>query len=177
MIYLFLAPGFEEIEAVAVVDILRRAELPITTVGVPELAVRGAHGMVLVADKAVSEVAGEEAEMVILPGGMPGTLNLEKSGVVCRMVRRCMENGRVSAICAAPSILGHMGLLKGRKAVCFPGFERELKGAQVAAGPVCCDGNLITANGPGSAVLFALEIVAQLCGTEKAEALKAGMQC
>ena len=178
MIYVFLAPGFEEIEAVAVVDILRRAHLQVKTVGVPDRAVRGAHGIIVAADLAAEEAVTDNLEMVILPGGMPGTLNLEHSETVRDMVRFCAENGkRICAICAAPSVLGQMGLLQGKKATCFPGFESELTGAEFAKTAVCRDGNLITANGPGSAIPFAIEIVAELCGREQADALRAGMHC
>lgn len=178
MIYVFLAPGFEEIEAVAVIDILRRANLQVTAVGVPERTVRGSHGIAVTADITVDEAVTDGLEMVILPGGMPGTLNLEHSEKVQALVRYCAENGKkVAAICAAPSVLGHMGLLQGKKATCFPGFEGELTGAQVENASVCRDGDLITANGPGSAVAFALEIVADLCGNKQADALRAGMQC
>ncbi|MDD6174435.1 MAG: DJ-1/PfpI family protein [Firmicutes bacterium] len=178
MIYVFLAPGFEEIEAVAVVDILRRAHLQVMTVGVPDRVVRGSHGMVIAADLTAEEAGTDGLEMVILPGGMPGTLNLEHSQTVRAMIRFCAENNKkICAICAAPSVLGHMGLLRGKKATCFPGFENELEGAEFVRTPVCRDGDLITANGPGSAIPFALEIVAELCGKAQADALRAGMQC
>ena len=178
MIYVFLAPGFEEIEAVAVIDVLRRAHLQVVTVGVPLLVIRGAHGMTLAADITAAEATTNGLEMVVLPGGMPGTLNLEHSEAVQAMVRYCaQEDKKISAICAAPSILGHMGLLQGKRATCFPGFEGELAGARFEQTAVCHDGNLITANGPGSAIAFALEIVAELCGKDQADALRTGTQC
>jgi DJ-1 family protein len=178
MIYVFLAPGFEELEAVAVIDILRRAHLQVVTVGVEGSAVRGSHGITVAADITAAEAVPDGLEMVILPGGMPGTLNLEHSAQVQKLVRFCAEKDRkISAICAAPSVLGHLGLLRGKRATCFPGYEGELDGARVEKAAVCRDGNLITANGPGSAVAFGLEIVAELCGKKQADTLRAGMQC
>ena len=178
MIYLFLANGFEEIEALATVDILRRAGHQIATVGVGGKSVRGSHQIGVIADLAESEADTDGLEMVILPGGMPGARNLEKSAAVRDAVTYCFQNDRyVAAICAAPSVLGHMGLLKGRRATCFPGFEAELLGAQHCPDQVCVDGKLITADGPGAAIPFALKIVEQLSGREASEELGKSMQC
>lgn len=178
MIYLFLANGFEEIEALATLDVLRRAELEVKTVGVGSTSIIGSHQITVTADMEQSQVLTDNMEMVILPGGMPGTLNLENSPIVAASVRYCFDNDLpVAAICAAPSVLGHMGLLKGRKAVCFPGFEQELEGAELAEGFVCRDGRLITGKGAGAAVDFALEIVKLLQGEEAAQQLRMTMQC
>ena len=177
MIYIFLADGFEEIEALAVVDVLRRAELDVKTVGVGAKQITGAHQISVMADLQESEVTTDDLELVVLPGGMPGTLNLEKSPIVRACTEYCAKNSRVAAICAAPSILGHLGLLKGKKAVCFPGFEGELTGAEITDQPVCVDGNQITAKGPGAAVEFALKIVEELLGKEIKEKLRMAMQC
>lgn len=178
MIYLFLANGFEEIEALATLDVLRRAELDVKTVGVGSTSIMGSHQITVTTDMEQSQVLTDNMEMVILPGGMPGTLNLENSPIVTTSVRYCFEHDLpVAAICAAPSVLGHMGLLKGRKAVCFPGFEQELEGAELAEGFVCRDGQLITAKGAGAAVEFALEIVRMFQGDGAAQRLRMTMQC
>ena len=130
MIVLFLAEGFEEIEALSVVDILRRAELPVTTVGIGGRTVTGAHGIPVTADRSDKEFEAQPLPpltAVVLPGGMPGTRNLEKSPLVARTLDAAAAQGAwLCAICAAPSILGHKGLLHGRRAVCYPGFEDSL---------------------------------------------------
>lgn len=178
MIYVFLANGFEEVEAFTPVDLLRRAECQVKTVGVGGKTVTGSHGIAVTADIAQSEVITDDMEMVVLPGGMPGTLNLEKNPIVTASVRYCLENGLpVGAICAAPSILGHLGALKGKRAVCFPGFEGQLLGAQVLQDPVCTDGNITTARGAGVAVDFALELVRVMAGEETAGRIRASIQC
>lgn len=178
MIYLFLAPGFEEIEALAPLDILRRAELEVATVGVSGRLVAGAHHIAVEADLAPMEVDLSQMEGVILPGGMPGTLNLEKSPVVQAALDAAAEGNRLmAAICAAPSILGHKGLLQGKRAVCFPGFEDQLTGATLAGEPVCRDGNIITAKGAGAAIEFGLAIAAYYKGDRAASSLGAAMQC
>lgn len=176
MIDLFLAEGFEEIEALATLDILRRAGLRAQTVGVAGKQVRGAHGITVTADIAADEASTDGLEMIVLPGG-PGTSNLEASGTVQDLIGYAAENGLwLAAICAAPSILGHKGLLAGKRAVCYPGYEPELKGAKVEDTSVCVDGRLITGNGPGASFSFGLELVAALKGREAAEQVKNGMQ-
>lgn len=178
MIYLFLANGFEEVEALGTLDVLRRAELEVKTVGVGSKTITGSHHVTVTADMEQSEVLTDNMEMVILPGGMPGTLNLENSPIVTACIRYCAENGLpIAAICAAPSILGHMGLLKGKKALCFPGFEQELEGAELAEGLVCRDGLLITGKGSGAALEFGFEIVRMLVDDETAQRLRMSMQC
>ena len=179
MIYVFLAEGFEETEAVATIDVLRRAELPVKTVavGTAGTLVAGAHGIPVQADIAEAEVTTDDMEAVVLPGGMPGTLNLERSETVKHSVTFCVENEKLTAaICAAPSILGHMGCLNGKKATCYPGFEQELQGAAVSAEPAVRDGNIITGKGPGAAIPFALMIVEAFCGGASAEELRKGLQ-
>lgn len=178
MIYCFLANGFEEIEALAPVDILRRAELKVITVGVGGKEIDGAHGIKVVADIEESEVLTDNMDMVILPGGMPGTINLDHSPIVSASVDYCYKhNLPIGAICAAPSVLGHLGVLKGKRATCFPGFESELDCAEFTGEPVTRDGNIITSRGAGCAVEFGLEIVSLLLGEERAEKLKGAMQC
>lgn len=171
MIYLFLAEGFEEIEALTPVDVLRRAGLELKTVAVGNgKSVKGAHGIEVVADILESELTADIPEAVILPGGMPGTLNLEESPIVIDTLLSAMSNNSlVCAICAAPSILGICGYLKHRKATCYPGFEEYLDGAIFTDERVVRDGNIITAKGMGCAAEFALQIAEALCGKEKAD--------
>ena len=179
MIYIFLADGFEEIEALCPVDVLRRAGKDVRTVGVGGSTVRGSHGLSVVCDASIDTVAlTDKPEAVILPGGMPGTNNLEACDAVRDFVRDADADGRlVCAICAAPSVLGHMGILNGRCATCFPGFEQALLGANVTNESVCRDGNILTAKGAGVALEFGLSIVRALCGDDKADALSQSMQC
>ncbi len=177
-IYVFLANGFEEIEAVAPIDILRRAELPVKTVSTTgTLTVPGAHGIPVVADMLFEEVNEREAEMLILPGGMsPGAADLDAHEGVDKLVRSFADADKpVSAICAAPFILGKRNLLRGRKATCYPGFESYLEGADYTAALVEVDGNFITGKGPGAAIDFAFAIVEKYCGCEKVKELKQGM--
>ena len=171
MIYVFLANGFEEIEGLTVVDFLRRAELEVCTVGVGGKLITGAHNIPVFCDLDESEVRlDDELKAVVLPGGMPGTLNLEKCETVKSAVSYCAENDRfVCAICAAPSVLGHMGLLRGRKACCFPGFEKDLVGAEFSDVAVIRDGNVITAFGAGAAFDFGFELLSAITG-DKASA-------
>jgi len=161
MIYAFLAEGFEETEAVTPIDLLRRSGKKVITVGVGDNIIMGSHGIPVVTDTIAQEAPlTDELEMIILPGGMPGTLNLEKSEYVQAAIDFCTANNKyIGAICAAPSILGHKGLLKGRKAVCYEGFEAQLEGAEVLNAPVAVDGNIITARGAGVAVQFGLALV------------------
>jgi 4-methyl-5(b-hydroxyethyl)-thiazole monophosphate biosynthesis len=175
MIYMFLADGFEEVEALCPLDILRRAGLEVTTVGVGgKDTVRGSHGIVVQAD--IPDVMFRDAkpDMVILPGGMPGATNLDASRIVDAAVRAAHRNGTfLAAICAAPLVLGRRGLLDGKSAVCFPGFEDELVGATVdVENTVVRDGNIITAKGMGAAFDFGLELVRCLGDDEVAESIR-----
>lgn len=178
MIYVFLANGFEEIEALAVVDVLRRAELDVLTVGVGEDFVIGSHQIPVAAD--ISEkglVLNDKVDAIVLPGGMPGTLNLEKSPVVQKAIDWAVENDKlICAICAAPSILGHKNLLDGKKATCFPGFEEELFGATISKDFVVRDGNVITAKGMGSAIEFGLQIAEILTNPLEVKKIRASLQ-
>ena len=161
MIYLLLADGFEEIEALTPLDLLRRAGKTVKTVSITEEhAVCGAHGITVLADLTPSELTVPCDEMLILPGGMPGTKNLDASPVTDRLIRETVENaGYLSAICAAPMILGRRYLLNEKDATCYPGFEGELLGANVTDEPVVSDGSVITASGAGAALAFAAELV------------------
>ncbi len=178
MLYLFLAEGFEEVEAIATLDVLRRAEVEVKTVGVTGPVVTGSHGVSVTADLRIQDVTvGDNLEGVILPGGMPGTKNLEASEDVLRILRYCNENERlIAAICAAPSILGHLGFLDGKKATCFPGVETELAGATFTADSVTVDGRIITANGAGASHLFGEAIAARYVGADAAHGVLTKMQ-
>ena len=176
MVYMFLAQGFEEIEALCPLDLLRRAGVEIKTVGIGSSTVCGAHGISVLADISDGELADFDAEMIILPGGMPGTLNLDASEIVGKAIDAALENGSyIAAICAAPSILGTRGLLEGKEAICYPGFEEKLVGAKISDKRVVTDGKIITAAGMGVALDFGLALVELLCGREKAEALRKGV--
>lgn len=172
-----LAPGFEEIEALAVVDVLRRAELPVTIAALGTLAVEGAHGISVGADCLLEELAQESVSAVVLPGGMPGAVNLAESDRVGRLVRAVWERGElVAAICAAPIALAAAGILDGRAVTCYPGFEGNLGAANYTGSRVEEDGMLVTACGPGAAIEFALRLVTKLASAEQAQALAAAMQ-
>lgn len=177
MIAVFLANGFEEIEALATVDILRRAGLEVVTVGVDTQTPVGAHQMPIVADISEKDMDFGKLTGVILPGGMPGTTNLEQSNIVQEAVAYAMQNNLpVGAICAAPSILGHAGYLNGKKATCYPGFESELTGAIHEDG-VVTDGNITTACGAGVAVDFALELVRVFVSDQVSADIRRAIQC
>jgi len=177
MIYIFFAHGFEEIEAVTTLDILRRAELPVKSVGVGGKMITGSHGISVECDLLENETSLSDMIAVILPGGMPGTLNLEKSQAVRDALNCATERGLlIAAICAAPSVLGHMGLLEGKRFTCYPGFEEGLAGARHSPERVVKDDKIITAKGPGCAIPFALEIVRSLLGDERAATLEATLQ-
>ena len=179
MVYCFLADGFEETEAIAPVDMLRRAGVTVKTVGIGKSVITGSHGISVICDLTDSELRlTDELDGVILPGGMPGTLNLDASQAVHSAVDFAVLHQKlVCAICAAPSILGRKGLLSGKKAIAFPGFEKELEGAIISKDPVVKDGVFITAKGAGVAVDFGLEIVAALVSRAKSDEIRSSIQC
>ena len=178
MIYVFMANGTEEIEALTCVDVLRRAELEVQIVGVNSKTIISSHGVTITADITEDEVSTDHLQMIVQPGGMPGTLHLEQSSTVQEILNYCIDHDiPVGAICAAPSILGHKGYLKGKEAVCFPGFEEQLIGAKLSEKMVCQDENIVTAKGMGVSVDFALKLVEILCGKARAEKLRASLQC
>lgn len=179
MICVFLADGFEKIEALAVVDILRRANLDVNTIAVNTVMPEGAHGIDVLCNLVDAEIENiSDISTIILPGGMPGTRNLEESEVVQEALQYAVEHKlHIGAICAAPSILGHAGYLQGKKATCYPGFETELTGAILVDDAVVTDGNITTACGPGVAIDFALELVRVLVSAEKADEIRREMQC
>lgn len=177
MIYAFLADGFEETEAIAPIDLLRRANKNVVTVGVGKNMITGSHKITFITDTTTDEIAIDDSlEMVILPGGMPGTLNLENDKTVQKAIDFCAENNKIiGAICAAPSILGHKGLLKGRKAVCYKGFEKELEGALVSENPVVADRNIVTSRGAGTAVNFGLKLIEVLDSKDLSDRIKSSI--
>lgn len=178
MIYVFLANGFEEIEALAPVDIMRRAGLNVKTVGIGGRVVYGAHDIPVTADMDDKQVKKTDIEAIVLPGGSLGTENLEKSEAVQEVITYCAaENILIGAICAAPSILGHRGLLRGKSATAYPSFQKELEGASLAEAYVCKDGNIITARGMGVSLAFGFQLVETLVSKEKAEEIREQIQC
>ncbi len=177
MIYIFLADGFEECEAIAPIDILRRGGIEIKTVGIGKKTIIGSHGIPVVCDFEENELNTEKLEGIILPGGMPGTINLENSKTVQYYIDYAAKNGLlIGAICAAPSVLGHKNLLVGKKATCFTGFEKDLIGAEVINTPVVRDGTFITAYGAGAAYDFGFCLLSALTNEQVAENLKKQMR-
>lgn len=172
-IAIFFATGFEEIEALTVVDILRRAQESVEMVSITgEQRVTSSHGVEVTVDKVFSEVNFDETDVIVLPGGMPGTKNLEAFAPLMEQVDAFVKAGKpVTAICAAPSILGHRGHLKGKKACSFPSFEDHLEGADVVKEPAVIDGNIITGRGMGAAIPFGLAILEKLQGKDAAAAM------
>lgn len=176
-VYVFLADGFEEIEGLTVVDILRRAGVETSMVSITDdLQVIGSHQIPIRTDICIKDANFDDAELLVLPGGMPGTLHLGQCRILTDQLVRFSKDGRkVAAICAAPSVLGDLGILKGKRACCYPGFEERLAGAEVAFDKVTVDGNVTTSRGMGTAIPFALALVEQLVSKEKAAELKKGI--
>ncbi len=179
MVYVLLAEGFELVEAMAPVDILRRAKVDVKTVGVTGGTVKASNGVPIVADIEISEASTEGLDCVVLPGGLPGTLNLEKSHKVQSLIDFCAKEGKLlAAICAAPSILAHKGLLNGKEATAFPSFQKDVAegGGRLSESPVVRDGQFITARGMGVSTRFGLALAAALASPETAEEIKTGIQ-
>ena len=177
--YVFLAEGFEEIEALAPVDVMRRAGLAVTMVSVTDdLVVKGAHGIPVVADASFGDLDYADAALLFLPGGLPGATNLEAHVGLGELLNAKANEETVilSAICAAPLVLGGLGLLQGKQATCYPGFEDTMKGATYTGAKVTVDGNIFTACGPGAAWELGFTFVEHFCGVEKADELRKGMQ-
>ncbi len=171
-----LAEGFEEIEAITIVDVLRRAELEVKTCHLREANVTGAHRLTVKAELSIESVDAKNVSMVVLPGGMPGSSNLAENQRVLEIVKSVSAaGGYVAAICAAPMVLAAAGLIKGRRVTCYPGFEGKLDGASVSKDKVVVDGKVITGNGPGSAIPFALKLVELLRGKAVADELAKGL--
>lgn len=177
--FLFLADGFEEIEALATVDVLRRAGMVVNTVALnADGTATGAHGVTVCADRTIENVEIDlETQWLICPGGMPGASNLANNPKISGMLTgHWSKDGRIAAICASPAVvLAPLGILDGRKATCYPGFEDMMASCTVTGAPVEVDGNLITGNGPGNSIAFALAIVKATCGEKVAAEVRAGM--
>ena len=176
-VYEFLADGFEDIEALGPVDVLRRGGLEVKTVSIGDsLMVESAHGVQVKADMLFADADLADADLLLIPGGMPGAKNIDGHEGVRRAVARQAESGKmVGAICAGPMVLGHLGLLRGRRATCYPGFEGELDGADYTAEPCTVDGNIITGKGPGTTLEYAYAILRLFKGERVVEELKKGM--
>jgi 4-methyl-5(b-hydroxyethyl)-thiazole monophosphate biosynthesis len=172
-----LADGFEEIEAISIIDVLRRAGLDVVTVSVTgKLEVNGAHQIKVLADRLFENVDYKDVYMIVLPGGMPGASNLNAHEGLRKKIKTFVaEDKQLAAICAAPLVFGNLGILEGKQAVCYPGFESHLKGADILQVPVVESGNIITGRGPGVAIQFALKIVEKMVSSEKAELIASQM--
>lgn len=171
---IFFANGLEEIEGLTVVDMFRRAHLDIEIVSVTgDRTITGSHNITIQADRLFEEMNFDDVEMFILPGGMPGTKHLRAHEPLCELLKKAASDGRyIAAICAAPSVPGELGLLSGRRATCYPGFEDRLTGARATTDSVVVDGHMITSRGMGTAIPFAAELIALLKDRETAESLK-----
>ena len=166
---IFLANGCEEIEALTVVDVARRAGIEVVMISISDtLQIQGAHNIIFKAEVIAKEADFDSLDGIVLPGGMPGTIHLGESAYVQEVIRKFAEEGKlVSAICAAPSVLGQAGLLQGKSATCYPGFEEQLLGAEAKTDSVVVDKTMITSRSMATAILFSLEIVRYFMGDEK----------
>lgn len=177
MIYMFLADGFEETEALVTLDMMRRAGIEVLTVGIGKKCITGAHNIVVTADILCADVSLDSCEGIVLPGGMPGTENLYASDVVISALDFCMNNSLlVAAICAAPIIIGRKGYLNGKNAVCFPGFENELSGAYLSTSQAVTDSHIITAKGAGCVFEFSHSIISYIKNTAAADKVISDIQ-
>lgn len=176
-VFIFLADGFEEIEAITPIDVFRRAGMKVTTVSITEeLNVTGAHDVTVIADKRFADTSFDGEFLIFLPGGMPGTKHLgEHEGLKQLIASQASKNKMIAAICAAPSILGEMGLLKNKEAICYPGFENSLIDAKLSTSKIVKSDNILTAKGPGVSIPFALRIVEELQGKQAAEEIAKAM--
>ena len=177
MVYVHLADGFEEIEALTTVDLLRRAGIGTETVSVTgHLPVTGAHGVKVIADILFEDAVYSACEFIVLPGGMPGASNLDAHEGLREKILSFHNQGKpIAAICAAPLVLGHAGVLAGKRATCYPGFEKELDGAELSEDPVVRDGGIITSRGPATAMDFALTVIEELRGKDAADKIAADL--
>ena len=176
-VYIFIADGFEEIEGLTVVDILRRASVSVEMISISDsLSVTGSHGIKLETDGIFAERDLSDGTLYVLPGGMPGTKYLGAHEGLCSLLKEAKAAGkRIAAICAAPTVLGSLGLLEGEKAACYPGLEEKLTGADVKYDEVVRSGQITTSRGMGTAIPFALSLVEQLKGREAADSMAAGI--
>ena len=177
-VFAFVAPGLEEVECLAVVDVLRRCKIDVTMVSITDdLLVVGSHNIRIVTDAVISEIDWSKADCLFLPGGLPGTTNLGACKLLChKLIEFAKEGKYISAICAAPSVLGQLGILNGKKATCYPGWEHTLVGAQCQKEGVVVDGTVITARGLGYALDLGLELSALFTNRETADNMKKAIQ-
>ena len=169
-VYIFFADGFEDIEGLTVVDLLRRAKVPVHMVSIQGKQAKGSQGIVIETEIGIAEVSEQIGDYLVLPGGMPGTLHLKEHAGLCRLLNQEEKKEKhIAAICAAPSVLGELGMLKGKRACCYPSFEEKLNCLEVSYEPVVTDGRITTSRGMGTAVRFSLELVSVLYGKEKAD--------
>ena len=172
-----LAEGFEELEAVTIIDVLRRAGIDVVVASLASSPVTGAHGIRLSADTPLGALAEQEFDMIALPGGMPGAEHLKKDGRIAEIIRHLHEKGRpVAAICAAPMVLAAAGVLEGRRATSYPGFLKDAQGTTVLGDAVVVDRGVITSRGPGTALDFALTLVAELAGPTVRDAIESSLE-
>ncbi len=173
----FFAEGFEEVESLTVVDLLRRALIDTMMVSVTgKKEVIGSHGIIVTTNQLIEDVNFDSLSMLILPGGMPGTKNLDNCAILKKQILEFNEKDKyIAAICAAPMVLGHLGVLQGKKACCYPGYEKDLLGAKAVEYKAVVDGNIITGRGVGTAIDFALAIIAELKGKQEAEHIAASI--
>ncbi len=176
-IYVFLAEGFEELEAIAPIDVFRRAELEVLTVSITDKKeVTGAHGITVLADTIFADNSFEEDSLLFLPGGMPGTTNLDNhTGLKTLIKKHADSKQKLAAICAAPLVFGKLGLLQGKDAICYPGFEDQLNGAHLSSQSCVKADTVYTAKAAGAALEFALMLVADLKGKDTAQSIRAAM--
>ncbi len=171
-----LVEGLEEIEAITIIDVLRRAEIDVITAGLEARKIKGSHEVIIEADTIISQIKTEKFDGIVLPGGMPGATNLRDNGEVVEFIKILNNKGKlVAAICAAPIVLEKAGVIKGKQATSYPGFGEEMNSCDYKEKRVVRDGNIITARGPGVALEFALELVAYLVDKNKKKELQEGM--
>ena len=177
MVVVFLANGCEEVEALTQIDVLRRGGIDTKSVSITtDKIIKGAHGIDFMADCTIFDIDFDAVDMVVLPGGLVGRNNLMESRETVTVCKKFNELGKfVAAICASPSVLGENGILKGKKAVCYPGFEEQCKGAEIGNSNVVRDGNIITSRGPATAMEFGIELVRAIAGDEIAEKTAQGL--
>lgn len=178
MVYVFLADGFEDIEALAPIDILRRGEVEVTTVSITGSDyVESAHGVRMKADAKFEDIANfDDADLLLLPGGMPGATNLARHDGVCAALTEQNEKGKyIGAICAAPMVLGKLGIVDGKRATCYPGFEKYLTGAEYTAELYTIDGNIITGRGPAASLPYGYALLSLFAGRDDVKAIEEGM--
>lgn len=178
MVYIILGKGFEEIEAVAPLDILRRGGVKASFAGIGGLTVEGAHGIAVNCDIAVEDISLNDTDMLVIPGGLGGVESISGCTAAMELIGKAWEQGKaLAAICAGPTVLYELGLLKGAKAVCYPGMEEEMPGVDFGVSPACTDGKIITGRGPGAALDFGFELLRYFKGDEAVNSLKQSMVC